>query len=389
MRWIPGLALALMIGCADPVPDPPHPFQEIVDQGLNIYLGSAAPSEVTDNGDGTRTYHFDPDDGPICLGGAPFSAMTRSGEGDGLILFLQGGGACWSTLCQAFYEVLGLVPPVGILNTELPVNPVADWDVGYVSYCDGSLFAGDVDIDDDGDGVIDRYHRGLHNLSVSLEAFKTEFPNPSRILLVGSSAGAYGTIIASALARSVYPEVPLDVVADAGIGLGKPGKPESIQSLIDEWNISHLIPESCTDCVGDGHITGVTDWALSRDPNLRVFAISSEQDIVISFFFLALSGPLYAEHLLAETAELEAAHPGQFHRFIFEGDRHTTVSIDTTADLSLAAGIPLEVDPALLSTILGTFDGTKIGGVSVAEWLADGLAGVEGFSSLVESEMAP
>lgn len=60
------------------------------------------------------------------------------------MIFLQGGGACWADFCSAFEETNSL-PPVGILNPSLQGNPVADWDVVYLPYCDGSLFAGDVD----------------------------------------------------------------------------------------------------------------------------------------------------------------------------------------------------------------------------------------------------
>jgi hypothetical protein len=177
------------------------------------------------------------------------------------------------------------------------------------------------------------------------------------------------------------------VVADAGIGLGKPGEPEFIQGLLDEWNVAHLLPRGCVDCLEDGHVTKMTSWALSRDPALRMFAISSKQDLVISLFFLGMSGPAYAAEVLAETQELEALHPGQFYSFVFAGERHTTVSVDTTVDLEEARNLPLEIDPALLIPLIGTFDGTQIGGVSVAEWLADGIEGVEGFTSLLDPEL--
>ena len=60
------------------------------------------------------------------------------------MIFLQGGGACWADFCSAFEETNSL-PPAEILNPSLQGNPVADWDVVYLPYCDGSLFAGDVD----------------------------------------------------------------------------------------------------------------------------------------------------------------------------------------------------------------------------------------------------
>jgi len=91
-------------------------------------------------------------------------------------------------MCLAFDTAWSGVPTSGILNTTLDENPFADWNVGYVPYCDGSLFAGDIEIDED-DGVIDRYHRGLLNLSAALDTIQKEFPSPDRIVMTGMSAG--------------------------------------------------------------------------------------------------------------------------------------------------------------------------------------------------------
>jgi len=359
------------------------PFDEVTAQGLTDYLGTASPTSVTEGEDFT-THNFDPEDGPMCFRGAPFSVSTRPGEGDELIVFLQGGGACWSGLCNAFEDVLGFVPEVGILNRGLESNPVAGWNVGYVPYCDGSLFTGDAEIDDDGDGVIDRHHRGLQNLSAALDVFREEFPDPSRIMVVGSSAGAYGTTVAAMLVRTVFPDVRIDVVADAGIGLGKPNQNTFIRGVLEEWRIMRLLPESCTDCLAGGHVTGMIDWVLERDPNMHAYAITSYEDLVIGTLFLQLTGPVYKMEVLSATEALEASHPDRYHRYLFEGSRHTTVSIDTSVDLAAEESIPFDVDPQLLVDILGTFDGTNIGGVTVATWLGDGLADAPGFSSLMD-----
>src|SRR5690606_27336640 len=101
-------------------------------------------------------------------------------------------------------------------------NPLADYSTVYVPYCDGGLHASDADVGTDGDGITDRYHRGLHNLSASLDVAVNTFPTPRRIVLTGVSGGGYGTIFALPLVRQLYPGVPIDVVNDSGIGITRP-----------------------------------------------------------------------------------------------------------------------------------------------------------------------
>lgn len=364
-----------------------NPFQEVVDRGLADYLGTAPPSETTE-ADGYTQYSFDPADGPTCLRGEPFRMATRPGttEGGELVIYLQGGGACWSGLCQAFETAGEGVPSAGLLNPDLGPNPVATWNVGYIPYCDGALFAGDIDIDDDDDGAIDRYHRGLQNLSAALDVIAQTYPEPSRILVAGTSAGAYGTIVGAMLVRTVYLDPPIDVLADAGIGLGKPGDDPFITSLLDEWNISRLLPDSCDPCVSDGHITPLVGWALDRDPDMRYAAISSYEDFVIGSVFLGIGGAAYGGVVAEQTQALEQAHPGQYHRYLFGGTRHTTIAIDSTTDLSGADGsLPLDgVDPTTLEDLLGRFDSTQVQGTTVADWTSAWLGAAEDLESVVE-----
>jgi hypothetical protein len=382
--WIPAYVVALLAvgwGCDAPQTATTQPFAEINALGLTRYVGTVTPSEVVP-GEVYTTYEFRVEDGPICLRGAPFSVRTRPGNGRELIIYLQGGGACWSDLCQAFPTVFDAVPASGILNPDLVGNPVSEWDVGYVPYCDGSLFAGDVEVDVDGDGEVDRYQRGLLNLSAALDAIHTEFPQPERILVVGSSAGAYGTIAGAMLTRYLYPGVPIGVIADGGIGLGKPGDPDFILGLIAEWGIDDLLPASCDDCLEGGHITGLTSWALERDPLMTAYAITSLEDSIIGTMFLGIGGASYAEAVRTETARMAARHGDQYRYFVFEGVKHTTVAVDSTIDFANATGLPFDIDPVLLMELLGAFDVSEVNGMTAADWLDLALRADPEFTSL-------
>ncbi len=334
-----------------------NPFAEVIEQGLGDYLGTVDPSDVIEDGDETH-YLFDPADGPMCLRGGDYWVSARAGShtSTDLVIYQQGGGACWSDLCQAF-ESLGApgVPASGLLNPTLPGNAFADWNQVYLPYCDGSLFAGDIDIDDDDDGTIDRFHHGLINLSAGLDVAHDRFPDVERIVLAGSSAGSYGVHISNMLVRTLWPDAEVIIVADCGVGIGKPGDFEFIPGLLEEWNILHVVPESCDDCVTD-HITNLANWQLERDPLMRFAAIAAYDDAVIGGVFLGLGSGEYQAAVETELGKLAAAHPDRYHRFFFDSPLHKTIGTDSVA----GGGLP---------GLTATYDTTLVHGTSVANWL--------------------
>lgn len=147
-------------------------FQELYDQGVDRYLGEFTPMSSTLGPDGVVEHVFGSGDrGPQCLRGGDYRMATRDGSGNALMIFLEGGGACTSQLCAATEEASNnqFRAKFGILNSADDTNPAADFDVAYFPYCDGSVFSGDVDYDDDGDGTDDRFHRGVQNTSAGLD----------------------------------------------------------------------------------------------------------------------------------------------------------------------------------------------------------------------------
>lgn len=366
-------------------------FDELYDQGLTKYVGEFAPAGEPsfDEANGIDTYQFAvPDDpaaeprGPLCLRGTEYTVDTREGSSDELVIFLQGGGACWTDFCSAFEETNYLRDVSGgILNSALETNPVKDWDVVYLPYCDGALFAGDVDrmlpnsvIGEGEPGESMGYQRGLQNLTAALEVAVAAFPNPSRILLTGVSGGAFGTISALPLARYYYPETEILVFNDSGVGVAKEGDPEFIEeTLLAGWNASSLIPESCVDCTSNGHITRFIDWQLAADDNFTMSALSFSADSVISTFFLMINPATFTSSLLAETGRTTAMFEDRYKRFIPAGEAHTTLLRENAE-----GGSPgLEI---------GSLE-TEIAGVTVLDWFTAMIEGTEAWDDMVDESL--
>jgi len=143
---------------------------------------------------------------------------------------------------------------------------VRDYDVAYLPYCDGSLWSGDADVDADDDGATDYQFGGLMNLTASIDVIAETYPAPTRIFLTGNSAGGFGVHHALPLLRIHYPNVPIGMVNDSGLGISVPGAWEQANAY---WNASTMYPQSCDDCIGDdGNLTGFHRYQLDHDPLL-------------------------------------------------------------------------------------------------------------------------
>jgi hypothetical protein len=269
------------------------------------------------------------------------------------MIFLQGGGACGPDNCDAV-DVAWPIINAGILNPGDPANPAADYNLAYLPYCDGTLHTGDRDVDSDGDGLNDRFFRGIQNLSASLDVVASTYPAPSRILLAGNSAGGSGVHFALPLVRKLYPEVPIELVNDSGVGISTPG---SLESSIEYWNSAAFIPASCTACIGeDGNLTDYHKYQLEEDGELRMGFISSTRDEVVVGRTM-MDGATFEVELRQAMVELEDAYPERFRSLISDTDEHTF--------------------------IVKQFD-FLVGDTVVRQWVTDMLAGSENWVSVSE-----
>lgn len=377
----------------DPRPDPPI-LAELRDLGLMAWLeeGPEPTFESSDGASFTWAFDADPATGPLCLRGDAFRFSVRDTGHPNLVVFLQGGGACWSEFCLAVRRAPAGIPGVDALNRALEANPLRDWNVLYLPYCDGSLFAGDRDHDDNGDGTTDRFHRGLHNLTGALRHARTAFPEPERIVLTGSSAGGFGTILAVFLVRGLWPHVPIDVVNDSGVGVARPGDRAWLGTLLDEFNVTRFIPASCEGCLDDGHIAPLIGWALDRDPNLRVAVFSSWYDSIIASTFLQIPDATFRDALRAQTDALHDAHPDRYRRFFVDGITHTAMLGDPTGIIGSDLRA-VELPPGFLNNLssvkIGSLADTRIGDRTFGSWLDDFVHTRDAWTDLLEDPGTP
>mgnify|MGYP000093126619 FL=1 len=345
-----GTALADKSGLND------NAMNELRAAGVDKYLGTSQ-SVKSDYGVWTR-HDFDPEyvldptyasgvraDGPACIAGTEYSVFTRQGDPKKLLIFLQGGGACW----QGFYNCNILAeaqaPPAegpfpGVFDPTMADNPFADYSVVYMPYCDGSTFGGDNDVNDpDFPFSPTRYHRGLRNVSAGMDVAGEMFPKAKQITVMGHSAGGVGVAAFTPfLARFVFGNnTKLTVYNDAGpiaVNLGTPpqaGGPDipwlSVFARQNDWQFQQFYPQSCIEdgrCNAFGQQTGIIDWRLENDSTIREGFYETDSDATNRFFAQGDGGRMdpvqYRELILATHGPLNEKYPRRYKRFIVSGD---------------------------------------------------------------------
>lgn len=184
-----------------------------------------------------------------------FRFWARRGTVNKLVVFFEGGGACWDgATCSlpaylgipanqpALYkgEVLPTDNPTqlgGMFDVTNPANPVKDWSMVYVPYCTGDIHAGSKTASYVNPATGQTYrieHRGADNFKVVLKWMQDNFSAPQQLLVTGSSAGGYGAILNYPRVKQAYPNARSMVLADAAQGV----TPASFDALRNNsWNI--------------------------------------------------------------------------------------------------------------------------------------------------------
>ena len=364
--------------------------RELRRSGMTKYLGQFTPVTSEPFNQDWIKHTFDPQDGhgPICIGGTDYSVFTKHGDPKNVIIFLQGGGACWENFPQCNATAEAQFPPPGeflpgIFRESSPdgkaYNELAGYSVVYMPYCDGSVFGGDNDVESDPVFGV-RRHRGLRNLSAGMDVAKSVFPKAKTILVTGSSAGGVGAAsFAPFLARFVYGNRSnLYVFNDAGpLALNPEGAPDAAQARVDDWKFDQFYPRSCRRqglCDPVGQQTGIIKWRLANDRTIREAFYETDGDLTNLGFvqsnlpgtppFVPVSQTAYRAILDNTHGPIHDQYPDRYKRYIVSGGNpacngfvvytHTALQGGNTAQLG-CPGVDLFFD-------------LKAGGVPLYEW---------------------
>jgi hypothetical protein len=318
----------------------------------------------------------------LCMDGSStgFGINIQPGA-DRLMIFMEGGGACFDApSCAGFVANLDgygvekfneaaagrLVAPGSIFDRDATNNPVAAYHMVYVPYCSGDVFAGDIE---ESPGTFGRTHVGYRNVGLFLDRLRATFEGdeaPSRILVTGSSAGGLGAFANYEQVAEAFDGVPVDLFNDAGAALPEPYIAAcQLQTLRDTWNLASFLGDTeCTDCSqpdGSG-LWNLYAYYSARFPEGNFGYATGVEDATFRVFFswglsddcsTPLNGAYTAERFAEGTEALRTgtADLPNFHTYYVGGE---------------------DAEQHTFASELNTFSAS---GVVLADWLGDLIAG--------------
>ncbi len=345
--------------------------KELIATGLTQYVGDFDPVASVPVGDDWVQHIFDPDNaskpaGPACIVGSPYSVFTKVRNPKKVLILLQGGGACWDDFynCNPVVETqVPPPPPVGVWGDAFDTgagvieNPLKDFSIVYLPYCDGSVFTGDNDVfDPDYPAAAARqlgvppelippvrYHRGLQNLTAGIDIAKEMFPKAHKIVVTGSSAGGVGAAsFAPFLTRLAYGN-RRDIVVfnDAGPNAINLLDVPAILARTSDWRFDQYYPASCKDCGVLSQGTAIVEWRLKNDRSIRESFYSTDGDGTNRFFLKVPTQEQYRELIVSVHGAINKRFPKRYKRFIQSGSTSHTALQTPLFYIGTANGVPL------------------------------------------------
>ena len=184
--------------------------------------------------------------GTSCSEGSPYSFFVRAGNPKHLLIYFQGGGACWSaSTCdvrqqQYLSKVDGTEPPTqyGVFEFSNLENPFRDYTVIFVPYCTGDAHLGNRTVtytvpaaDKVPATTFQVQHKGYANAMAALRWAFANVKSPESVFILGGSAGAIASPFYAGRVAEHYKEALIVQLGDSAGGFRVPAIPK----LLSGW----------------------------------------------------------------------------------------------------------------------------------------------------------
>jgi hypothetical protein len=203
-----------------------------------------------------------------------FHFYFKQGKSKNLLVYFNGGGACWNdATCVASLALAGVpdarpaynpsilaenspINAGGIFNDDEKNNPFKNWSKVFIPYCTGDIHVGSNDtVYTDVDGSITGYpgapvmvkHRGFDNFMAVREWLKhhlddTKQKKIKKLLVTGSSAGGYGATLNFPHLQAAFPTADSALFADASEAIVTQGFIDNVFGFNKVWNVETSLP---------------------------------------------------------------------------------------------------------------------------------------------------
>jgi hypothetical protein len=232
--------------------------------------------------------------GSKCMNGSPTGVGVNLGTSGDLVIYLEGGGACFnSSTCGSVahpggWNETNYATEIGIYNVGLfdrldDSNPFHDATFVFVPYCTGDVHSGSKP-----DGMGGRQFVGYQNIGHDLEYLVPQTKDVHRVVLAGSSAGGFGALINYERTQTAFGDKPVLLLDDSGPPLGDMYLTPCLQKLFrDTWNLDAALPAGCTACkqADGGGLENAVSYLADAHPDRRLGLVTSSRDGTIRSFY--------------------------------------------------------------------------------------------------------
>ena len=227
-----------------------------------------------------------------CADGSEFSFWVRPADPTKVVLYFQGGGACFSAESCAFTG--GTYKPTtglqddptggaGILDFADPRNPLADYSFVFVPYCTGDVHIGDATTAYSPELTVQ--HKGAVNAAAALDYLATTFPDAEQVVVTGESAGGVPTPLYAGEVSDLLPDADIVVLADSsGAYPDVPGINALIGSVWGTVNAIPPWPENAGQTAETWSLPGLFVQAGRHDPDITFARHDYAFDATQAFF---------------------------------------------------------------------------------------------------------
>lgn len=233
----------------------------------------------------------------VCAGDSEYRFFVRRADPERLLIFFDGGGACWSAeTCdperdrRIHRNVVPSDDPArregiysdGIFDLENPENPFADHSMVVVPYCTRDVHLGDREatytLEDENreERTFTIPHRGRVNAGAALDWVYTTLERPEQIFMAGLSAGAVGLPFHADRVARHYPETRV-----IGLGVGAAAYADTAIPGIEEerWGLPGVLRRhagwEAFGAIGTNTLYGT---AARGAPNLELYQVDFAHD---------------------------------------------------------------------------------------------------------------
>lgn len=315
-------------------------------------------------------------EGSQCRDGSPTGIGVRLQDGaDDLVIYLEGGGACFNGLTCAtnpssfsevdFSEKVAQVGNAGLFSTGAD-NPVGDYNMVYVPYCTGDVHAGSaVNSTGLGGALGPQQFVGHLNVQRALSLLGDGLDTPGKVLLAGSSAGGLGVLFNFDEVADTFRDSDLFMVDDSGpvVYADNVLSPELVGGLVQLYNASVALPNAPQLFARDG-FQGIYNYYADTYPN-ATFGFSSYlgDDVFQGFFGFGQPDEITDEEFAAGLRDLRGRLSNDWATYYAEGDAHTFLLVPsryagTSAGVvysdwlgDILDGRPTAVDPGVATRV--------------------------------------